>query len=126
MAELNSIEQTAQLYAAMTNRPMGVSSSFNDVVKALQGNEPTVVVEIPWKERRDGDYHERHQVIVSRVAEGRVYFVNALKTVKPVGEVIGGVDRGPLRRVEPNGEESIEMPMFLTLFLAGGKALIPG
>ena len=124
MVEPDSLEQAARLYTALTNEPMRISTSYDEIVKALQSGVKSVPVEIPWKERRGSDYHERHQVIVTHIADGRVYFINALKTAKPPGTTVGGVDQGPLRRLEPSGEESIETPMFLTLFMSGGKAML--
>lgn len=122
----NTIEQSALLYEALTNQPVAISSTFEEVLALLRAQQPDILVEVSWKERRDREYHDRHQLILTRLEGDRIFFINALKTTKPAGTMIGGPEQGPLRRLEASGEESMETALFMTLFALGGKALIPG
>jgi hypothetical protein len=91
---------------------------------ALKRGEKQLLVEVPWGEVRGGETHERHQLILTRLEAGRVYFINALHTDAPVGATIEGQGRGPQRRVEAMGEESMAVDRFRALFERGGKGLL--
>lgn len=120
----NSIEQAQALFGALTNSPTHLTSSADEVIQLLQRGAKDVLVELSWGEERDGEVHERHQIILTHVAAGRVHFINALKSHLAPGTVIQGAGKGPVRRVEPNGEESMELERFVALFQQGGKAMI--
>jgi hypothetical protein len=119
-----SIEQAQKLYEAVSNRKSRLTRSLDEVVEAMKAGEAHVLVELPWGEVRDGETHDRHQVIVTRLAPGRVFFVNALHSGAPVGTVIEGLGKGPTRRVEPSGEESMGLDRFRSLFDKGGRAML--
>ncbi|HEY9854292.1 MAG TPA: hypothetical protein V6D05_01055 [Stenomitos sp.] len=120
----NSIEQAQALFGALTNAPTHLTSSADEVLKTLQAGAKDVLVELPWGEERNGEVHARHQIILTHVSAGRVHFINALKSDLAPGTVIQGTAKGPMRRVEPNGEESMETERFVALFQQGGKAMI--
>lgn len=120
----NSIEQAQALFGALTNARTHLTDSAEEVLKRLHGGAKDVLVELPWGEVRDGELHDRHQIILTGVAGGRVHFINALKSPHAPGTVIQGEGKGPERRLEPNGEESMEIDRFVSLFKQGGKAMI--
>jgi len=120
----NSIEQAQALFGALTNEPTHLTNSAEEVLQKLQAGAKDVLVELPWGEERNGEVHARHQIILTHVSGGRVYFINALKSNLAPGTVIQGTSKGPVRRVETNGEESMETERFVALFQQGGKAMI--
>ncbi len=120
----NSIEQAQALFGALTNEPTHLTDSADEVLMALNGGAKDVLVEVPWGEERAGELHERHQIILTRAAAGRVFFINALKSGQAPGTLIQGTGKGPERRLEPTGEESMELERFVTLFKSGGKAML--
>lgn len=122
----NTIEQAQQFYHALTGRQTHLSASGAEVLSALDTETAPLLVELPWGERRGDELHARHEVLLTRFANGRIYFINALKTDLPVGSIIEGHEKGPTRRIEPAGEESLDLESFLTLFNAGGTAMIRG
>ena len=83
-----------------------------------------VAVPVPDVQHPDGETHDRHQVILTRLEQGRVYFLNALHASAPVGATIEGQGKGPQRRVEALGEESMALERFKALFARGGKAML--
>lgn len=125
-ARPQTIEQAQRLYQAVTNRPTRLTASVEEVLKALKRGETQILVELPWGEVRGSETHDRHQVILSRLEAHRVYFVNALHAQAPVGAVIEGLGKGPHRRVEALGEESMPVDRFSALFARGGKAMLKG
>lgn len=120
----NTIEQAQRLYEAVNNRPTRLTSSAEEVVQALKRGESQILTELPWGEVRHGETHERHQVILTRVEAGRVFFINALHTNAPAGVTIEGQGKGPQRRIEAMGEESMALDRFRALFERGGKAML--
>jgi hypothetical protein len=122
--QLNTIEHAKRMYEAVTNRPTRLTTSVDDVLAALKRGESQILVELPWGEVRAGETHERHQVILMRLAQSRVYFVNALHADAPVGATLDGQGKGPQRRVEALGEESMALDRFTELFKRGGKGLL--
>ena len=120
----NGIEQAKRLYEAVMGRPTHLSASVDEVLAALERGEKQLLVEVPWGEVRDGETHERHQLILTRLEAGRVYFVNALHATAPVGTTLEGREQGPQRRVEGLGEESMELDRFKALFARGGQAML--
>lgn len=120
----NSIEQAQALFGALTNEPTHLTASTEEVLRRMQAGATDILVEVPWGEERDGELHERHQIILTHLAAGRVCFINALKSHQAPGTVIQGAGKGPERRLEPNGEESMDLERFIALFKAGGKAMI--
>ena len=60
----------------------------------------------------------------TRCEGGRLYFKHGLKTAGAAGQVVGGPGQGPRRRLEPNGDESMDLAGFFALFGQGGRALI--
>lgn len=120
----SSIEDAKRLYQAILPQPLRLTDLMGDLAGALRAGERNILVELPWGERRAGERHDRHLVIIKRVADQRVFFVNALKNPDPVGATIAGPDRGPTRRVEPGGEESMPLEAFSALFAQGGRAMI--
>ena len=122
MPHPNSIEQAQQLWAALTNQATQLSTDAQQVLAALRAGQAQVLVEVPWGEVRDGETHETHQLILKRLEGDRVYFINALKGNEPVGAVIEG--RGPRRRVEAGGLESMTVAEFGALFEFGGKGML--
>lgn len=120
----NSLEQAQALFGALTNEPTHLTTSAEEVLRHLQEGAKDVLVEVPWGEERNGELHARHQIILTRVAAGRVHFINALKSPLAPGTVLHGAGKGPERRLEPDGEESMELGRFVALFQAGGKAMI--
>lgn len=124
VSKSDSIEQTGALLQALFLQPTRMTQSLADVLKAIEAGKTNIVVELPWAEMRPEGHYERHQVILLRIAHGRAYFDNPLKTAALPGSEIGGVGKGPLRRLEANGEESMDLAFFITLFENGGKALL--
>ena len=120
----NSIEQAQRMYEAVTNRPTRLTGSPDEVLQALKRGETQILVELSWGEVRGGETHDRHQVILTRLEQGRVYFLNALHASAPVGATIEGQGKGPQRRVEALGEESMVLERFKALFARGGKAML--
>lgn len=121
----NSIEAACRMYEALTGQRHRVTDRLEEVLGALKSGLKDVLVEVDWGEQRRGELHDRHQVILQRVAGGRVYFINALKNPGAVGDSLGGPDKGPVRRVEEHGEESMDEPAFVALFAQGGKGMLP-
>lgn len=121
----SSIEQTQALYQATLGKATRLTASPEEVKKLLAAGQTPVVVELPWGQVVNGVSHDRHQLIPTRVAGQRLYFINALKTAAAPGSEIDGPGKGPKRRLEANGEESMALSSFLTLFGRGGKALLP-
>lgn len=120
----NSIEQAQALFSALTNEPTHLTRSADEVLQRLQAGAKDILVEVLWGEERAGEVHDRHQIILTRVSADRVYFINALKSHQAPGSVIQGLGKGPERRVEPSGEESMKLERFVQLFEQGGKAMI--
>lgn len=120
-----SIEQTQALYQAALGKATRLTASAEDLKKLLSAGKTPVVVELAWGQVVNGVSHDRHQVLPTRVEGQRIYFINALKTAASPGGEIEGPGKGPRRRLEANGEESMELNRFLTLFGRGGKALLP-
>ena len=67
-----SIEQAQKLYEAVSNRKSRLTRSLDEVVEAMKAGEAQVLVELPWGEVRNGETHDRHQVIVTRLALPRM------------------------------------------------------
>lgn len=122
----NTIEQAQALWKALTNENTHISPSAEELVIELRAGRAPILVELPWGEVRGTERFERHQIVLSHVDERRVYFNNGLKTDLPPGSVIEGPESGPERRVEPNGEESMDLVRFVALFARGGKAMLKG
>lgn len=121
---MDPLEAAKQLYGALLPQPLTITGTLEELEAALGAGERNVLVELPWGEVHGGRRHDRHLVVVKRIADGRVYFANGLKNPDPVGAVIEGPDRGPARRVEPNHEESMPKAAFEALFARGGKAMV--
>lgn len=121
----NSIEQTQRMYQATLGKPTKLTASVEELKRLLAAGKTPVVVELAWGQRAGDEVHERHQIMPTRVDAQRVYFINALKTPVAPGSVIEGPGKGPKRRLEMNGQESMELAGFLALFARGGKALLP-
>lgn len=122
----NSLEQAQRLYEAVSNKRTRLTGSADEVLQALKRGETQVLAELPWGEIRDGVTHDRHQVILQRVQAGRIYFINALHADAPIGATLEGQGKGPQRRVEALGEESMALDRFSALFARGGKAMLKG
>lgn len=120
----HSLEAAQVLFGALAGAPTHLTDSAAEVLGLLSAGATDVLVEVPWGEVRDGEVHERHQIILTRVSAGRVHFINALKSHQPSWTVITGPGKGPERRVEPTGEESMDLGRFVSLFEQGGKAMI--
>lgn len=112
----DTIETAQTLYQALTGRRFRLSTSAEELVATLREGARGILVELPWGEGR-------HQVVVTRIEERRVHFFNAQRVEAPAGSVLGRP--GPERRVEPNGEESMDLVRFRALFAQGGKAMPP-
>lgn len=119
---MNTLEGAKLLMEALTNQPQQLTRDLDQVLRALQGGRSSIVVEIPWGEKREGEVHDRHQILLMRLEGPRVFFINALKNPDPVGSIIRG--RGPDRRVEPKGEESMALDAFRALFTQQGQAML--
>jgi hypothetical protein len=126
MVQPNSIEQAQSLYRALTNQERPLTDSPEALVQALRDGQTNLLVELPWGEVRDGEVHELHQVVLTRFEDRRVYFINPLKGQESVGTVLEGEGKGPQRRIEAHGEESMDLVRFVALFANGGKALLKG
>jgi hypothetical protein len=120
----NTIEQAQRLYEAINNRRTRLTTQVEEVVQALKRGESQLLVELPWGEVRNGETHDRHQLILTRLEAGRVFFINALHTNAPAGATIEGQGKGPQRRIEPMGEESMAVDRFRAVFERGGKAML--
>lgn len=119
-----TMEQAQRLYSALSAEPTRLARTVDEALKALTVPNATVLIELPWNEVRNGERHERHQVIATKVAGDRIYFINALKTPAKPGDVLGGRDKGPLRRHEENGQESMDLASFKRLYAQGGQAML--
>jgi hypothetical protein len=122
--EINSMEGAEVLLDALSPHSTRRVGSFQDLALALQSGAGPALVELPWGEKRDGELYETHQLVLTRVEGDRVYFINALKSQLPEGTVIVGMSKGPIRRVEPHGEESMTVSTFVELFDRVKKALV--
>ncbi|MBO9540237.1 hypothetical protein J7643_06565 [bacterium] len=113
----DTIETSRSLYQALTARPVRLGISSEEVLRALAQGAKGILVELPWGEGR-------HQIVVTQVDARRIRFFNAQRTDAPAGTVLGAP--GPERRVEANGEESMDLVRFVALFAQGGKAMLQG
>jgi thiamine pyrophosphate-dependent acetolactate synthase large subunit-like protein len=118
------MDQARALYAALTGQPTHLAASLDEALKVVLSGKGPVVVELPWGEVHQGERHERHQVIVTRVANNRVYFINALKNKARPGQTLGGPGAGPVRRMEADGEESMDLAGFKAVYARGGQAML--
>ncbi len=120
----SELENIHGLYEGVLDEPAGISSSFEEVGNRLIRGERGIIVDVPWDEKRE-DYFQRHQLVLLRIEGDRLYYINPLPRPEgAIGEVGGSPGAGPLRRLEPNGEESIGLELFRTIFSAGGRALL--
>lgn len=117
------IQKAERLYEALTGKDAQLTNDLATVLAKVTPETP-VLVEIPWGEMRQGELHDRHQIILTHVAGERIYFINALKTPAKPGETLGGPGKGPQRRFEANGEESMPLGQFQGIFRQGGRAMI--
>lgn len=94
------------------------------MVDALADGRGPVPAELRWEQEHGGKFHERNRVLLTAYRDHRVFFQNRLTTAVPVGTELGGERLGPLRRREPNGEESMDVAFFGVLFSLDGRALL--
>lgn len=120
MPHESQLDQTQRLLVAVMGAKAKQSNKFEDVRKAFRAGKTDVVVEIPWYS--DGG---THQLILTRLQDDRVYFINPLGH----GEALAGAtlsDGGLARRVEGDSTESATIGELESVFGAGqARALIP-
>jgi uncharacterized radical SAM superfamily protein len=88
------------------------------VIDALKKGTSNIITEMIWGEHRDGEYHERHKIVLLYISENdRVVFYNPMGNEGTrIGAILGGNDMDPVRRVEGINRESVPVDAFIDFF----------
>lgn len=126
-SQMESIDETARAYEALTGQNQVLSGQLRDLLTALFAGAENIIVDLPWVERAQGRNHTRNQILVHGVEGPRIYFSNPIKRGdEQPGMLIEGEGCGPRRQIHGKGIQSMELEAFRQLFYAGGRAMLPG
>lgn len=115
-----SIDITQQLLKNFTGENTSKTNDFNKIIEYLKSGKNGIIVNLLWNEQRDDKFYERHEIVLEKLEGNRIYFFNPLKTTNiKIGDVISGNNRGPKRRLEPHGFESMEISTLQNIFNQG-------
>jgi len=114
MSEL--IERTQKLIEGMSGVQTRISSDIKEILKAVAINPAGVPLEISWDaEDNNGDYQKSIVVTAVKVTKEKVYFINPIKVVSQPCIIEEKHKKGPARRIEKDGLESMELSYLLQL-----------
>jgi len=97
---------------------------FGELLSRLQGGEKGIIVDLPWQEEVEGENLVRNQLVLWEVSRERIYFSNPnnLPGLSP-GEYGGKEGCGPLRNIEADGRESMNLEDFAQLYKLDGRSI---
>lgn len=95
---------------------------------ALRAGAHGVLAVVPWDEEVDGVAHPTNHLLLRGLDGDRLLVEHPLVAQVPAapGTALGGPGRGPLRRREAGGADSLALTTFAQLLALGGAALLPG
>jgi len=109
---LNMARQTAELQNAISGVALSRISDPQEFQKVLADNQEIFVTSV-WGEGVN-------QMVAEKHANGRLYFFNPQADHSLTkGELIGGTDGTPARRVEDDGIESMSFDTVMAMLIAG-------
>ena len=121
----SDMELTRVMYEGILGEKAQVTTSLDGVLARLAGGEKGIIVEVPWDETINDERYDRAQIVLMRLSGDRVFYCNPLPGRHlQAGETGGVTGRGPFRRIEPSGEESMDVATFRRLFSQGGSAIL--
>ena len=108
-----NITQSQNLAEQFLGSQIKELESFDQFEQLLKDDNNQILLTVKWKD-------STHQLVAERVFDNRVFFFNPIKSPGvPEGELVGGEDGTPARRVEALGLESFTYDELLKLNKAG-------
>jgi hypothetical protein len=109
------IEDAKIMSDALNGGQSKITGDLKEILKEAAIHKDGVIMEIPFEAEVDGGYMEAITVVVTKVTKERVYFINPAKVSRAPGEITEKDKKGPNRRIEPDGFESMEIGELLKL-----------
>lgn len=111
MCELKKIIKVSD---SLNGTKSTITSSLEDVISEFNKKAGNII-ELPWESDVSGTYLDKIQVVVVKITNSRLYFINPIKLENPPKEVKFGENKGFPRIIEEDKTESVTLDFLRNL-----------
>lgn len=115
---MDSNQELHILHRAIFGHELQESRDPEVILNKLKNGCSDIIVDLNWGEQREEEYHEKHKIVLQRIDGEKIIFFNPMGHSDELeeGDTIEGEEKGPVRRVEGTGLESITVQDFIRWF----------
>lgn len=103
------IEQAKAASDAILGGKSRITDNLSEILKEIDSQNSGVTIEIPWNSDVSGEYMESITVVAVKRENGRLYFINPVKVSRIPVSIEESENKGPARKIESDGMESISL-----------------
>jgi hypothetical protein len=109
------IEDAKVISDAINGGKSKITNDLKEILREAAVYKDGVIMELPFEVEMPDGFMEAVTVVVTKVTKERVYFINPAKVSKTPGEITEKDKKGPNRRIEADGSESMEITELLKI-----------